>query len=179
MAKRHDFTVGDWTKIATRMDEIISAHTGEDPFEESWKLLVAVLMSERVDSSSLAAPCDDPVSAVNSLLMRAQGEIPGLLPPGTITHLTEPELRRCLTLLHGVRLTDHEAEGLDAIFEFIINRASKGQKGQFFTPRYVVQPIVEMLGIQAGELVVDPACGSGAFLAHAMTTAPGCSVWCT
>lgn len=58
-------------------------------------------------------------------------------------------------------------DALDAIFEALVSRVAKGQKGQFFTPRTVVDFVIRTLAPNKGELVVDPACGSGAFLAHA------------
>lgn len=56
---------------------------------------------------------------------------------------------------------------LDAIFESLVPRVAKADKGQFFTPRAVVELVTRLLAPRAGELVVDPACGSGAFLSHA------------
>jgi type I restriction enzyme M protein len=47
-----------------------------------------------------------------------------------------------------------------------VARGSKGNKGQYFTPRHVVEFCVRVLDPQSGERVIDPACGSGAFLAH-------------
>lgn len=61
-----------------------------------------------------------------------------------------------------------EDEGtLDAIFESLVPRVAKAEKGQFFTPRPVVELVTNLLAPKRGELVVDPACGSGAFLSHA------------
>ena len=37
-------------------------------------------------------------------------------------------------------------------------------RGQYFTPRAVIQAIVECVQPQPGEIVVDPACGTGGFL---------------
>ena len=42
------------------------------------------------------------------------------------------------------------------------------KKGQFFTPRHVVEMCVRMLNPTRKEYVIDPACGSGGFLLHAM-----------
>ena len=42
------------------------------------------------------------------------------------------------------------------------------RKGQFFTPRHVVEMCVRMLNPKRTEYVMDPACGSGGFLLHAM-----------
>ena len=61
---------------------------------------------------------------------------------------------------------------MDALFEHLVGRAAKGSKGQFFTPRHVVEAVVRMVAPAAGETVCDPACGSGGFLVHALRHAP-------
>ncbi len=66
---------------------------------------------------------------------------------------------------------DDRLQALDAVFESLVPRIAKGDKGQFFTPRHVVDFIVKALAPQARDVVVDPACGSGAFLAHARAAA--------
>ncbi len=45
---------------------------------------------------------------------------------------------------------------------------SAGNAGEFYTPRAVTQFMVDMLDPQLHELVLDPACGTGGFLAHVM-----------
>ena len=45
---------------------------------------------------------------------------------------------------------------------------AKKKKGQFFTPRYVIDMCVRMLNPKRTEYVIDPACGSAGFLLHAM-----------
>ena len=42
------------------------------------------------------------------------------------------------------------------------------KKGQFFTPRHVIEMCVRMLNPQDDEYVMDPSCGSAGFLLHAM-----------
>ena len=44
----------------------------------------------------------------------------------------------------------------------------EGQRDSFFTPRNVVQMLIEMLDPEPGELLIDPACGSGGFLIAAL-----------
>jgi type I restriction enzyme M protein len=51
-------------------------------------------------------------------------------------------------------------------FEELIGTAFRGGEGQFFTPRNVVQMMIDIMKPQAGEKIIDPACGSGGFLAH-------------
>jgi len=181
VARRHVLRPGDWESVALRLDEIISAHTGEDPFDEAFKLLLACLAYE-VDPSGAEPfltrhPGESAIAEVNRLLRLAVERWPGILAPSATTHLSAPELLRCATVLAGVRLLDKDLVGLDAIFEFIVNQAAKGQKGQFFTPRHVIAAIVDMVRPQAGECVADPACGSGGFLHHALRYQPRCSVW--
>lgn len=49
-------------------------------------------------------------------------------------------------------------------FEVFSGHQFAGEKGQFFTPRPVVNMIVEMTDPKSTERIVDPACGSGGFL---------------
>ena len=51
-------------------------------------------------------------------------------------------------------------------FEELIGTTFRGNEGQFFTPRNVVQMMIEMLDPSSGERIIDPACGSGGFLAY-------------
>jgi len=53
-------------------------------------------------------------------------------------------------------------------FERFMQDFFKGKMGQFFTPRPVVDFCIKMLGVKQEENVLDPACGSGGFLLHAL-----------
>lgn len=172
MAKRHAHRAGDWSSVAVRLDEIISAHTGQDPFEEALTLLVARLAYERggrrgpfIKEARTAA------ARIDALVTAAARRWPGILDsgePGRRTHLSGAELARCAAVLDDVSLVADDMVGLDAIFEHITTRVAKGAKGQFFTPRHVIASIVRMLCPTSGEHVIDPACGSGGFLTHAL-----------
>jgi type I restriction enzyme M protein len=55
------------------------------------------------------------------------------------------------------------------IYEQILrDLQSAGNAGEFYTPRAVTQFMVEMIDPRLGEHVLDPACGTGGFLAGAM-----------
>jgi len=83
----------------------------------------------------LARQGDEGAIAEVNRLMRVAGERwRGILEPGATTRLSGPELRRCASVLNGVRLFADSLVGLDAIFEFMVSKAAKGQKGQYFTP---------------------------------------------
>ena len=49
-------------------------------------------------------------------------------------------------------------------FEKFLGKTFRGELGQFFTPRTIVDFMVSILDPQEGELVCDPCCGSGGFL---------------
>ena len=51
-------------------------------------------------------------------------------------------------------------------FEELIGTAFRGGEGQFFTPRNVVQMMIDVMQPKSGEKIIDPACGSGGFLAY-------------
>lgn len=52
-------------------------------------------------------------------------------------------------------------------FESLVGKTFRGELGQFFTPRQVVDYMVGVLDIKEGEKVCDPCCGSGGFLIRA------------
>ena len=58
--------------------------------------------------------------------------------------------------------TDTDAKGM--AYEAITSHTLKQRRGQFFTPRKVIRMMVEMVDPKPGQLVLDPACGSGGFL---------------
>jgi type I restriction enzyme M protein len=58
---------------------------------------------------------------------------------------------------------------LSALYESMLKemRDAAGDSGEFYTPRPVVQFIVEVMNPQLGEVILDPACGTGGFLVEA------------
>lgn len=70
--------------------------------------------------------------------------------------------------LQTYSLLQAERDAIGEAFEVFIGPALRGPEGQFFTPRNVVRALVEMVDPQPGELIMDPACGSGGFLTVAL-----------
>jgi type I restriction enzyme M protein len=65
--------------------------------------------------------------------------------------------------------TDIDIKG--KAYEEIVGSNLKGDRGQFFTPRNVMEMSVAMLRPKSDERVLDPACGTGGFLVTAMLSA--------
>lgn len=52
-------------------------------------------------------------------------------------------------------------------FEKFLGKTFRGELGQFFTPRTIVDFMVSLLDPEEGEVICDPCCGSGGFLIKA------------
>ena len=53
-------------------------------------------------------------------------------------------------------------------FEVFINKSVKESEGQFFTPRNVINIIIQAIDIKRDDKIIDSACGSGGFLVEAL-----------
>jgi type I restriction enzyme M protein len=64
--------------------------------------------------------------------------------------------------------SSEEIHTLGHLYESLLRemRDSAGDSGEFYTPRPVVKFMVEVINPQLGETVLDPACGTGGFLAE-------------
>ncbi|MEP1698303.1 MAG: class I SAM-dependent DNA methyltransferase [Paracoccaceae bacterium] len=93
---------------------------------------------------------------------------------GTIFRKSQNKLSDPAKLTRIVSLIDKEGPwigiGVDVkgeIYEGLLEKNAsevKSGAGQYFTPRPVIEAIVECVGPKIGETVCDPACGTGGFL---------------
>lgn len=81
--------------------------------------------------------------------------------------ISEETFRRIVKQLERFDLskTGDDIKGL--AFERFLGTTFRGELGQFFTPRPVVEFMVDLLNPKEGELICDPAAGSGGFLIRA------------
>lgn len=81
--------------------------------------------------------------------------------------ISEETFRRIVKQLERFDLskTGDDIKGL--AFEKFLGTTFRGELGQFFTPRPVVEFMVDLLDPQEGQLICDPAAGSGGFLIRA------------
>ncbi|MCL2635918.1 MAG: N-6 DNA methylase, partial [Betaproteobacteria bacterium] len=77
-------------------------------------------------------------------------------------------LRNVVLHLEGVNLTATDLDTKGVAFEQFMDGFFKGDFGQYFTPRNIIAFAIQMLDIRANDTVMDPACGSGGFLLHAL-----------
>lgn len=67
--------------------------------------------------------------------------------------------------IYNLSTTSDDVKGI--AFEEFLGKTFRGELGQFFTPRTLVDFMVEILDPQEGEKICDPCCGSGGFLIKA------------
>ena len=83
-------------------------------------------------------------------------------------NIDPPILAQCVEHLEGISLDRTELDTKGVAFEEFMGGFFKGDFGQYFTPRELIGFAVEMLDPKRGDLVLDPACGSGGFLLYAL-----------
>ncbi len=82
--------------------------------------------------------------------------------------LTPSHLATCVSFFQDIKLFNSNLFVIDEAFEYLVTQVSKGEKGQYFTPRYVIDMCVKMLNPEKKEYVVDTACGSCGFTVHTL-----------
>src|SRR5437867_9777113 len=79
-------------------------------------------------------------------------------------------LRDVINKIAGIHFTSsEELHTLGALYESLLRemRDAAGDSGEFYTPRPVVRFMVAVTDPRLGEVVLDPACGTGGFLVEA------------
>lgn len=167
----------NFKKIVQDLEELVLADSGKDEFNEIFKLIFAKIWDEkealenRKDKVVEFRKAIDPeitYDRINKLFHKACEEWPGIFKEGEDIELAKRHLQVCVGPVEGVRLMGSNLRIMDDAFEYLLPTEAKKKKGQFFTPRHVVEMCVRMLNPTRTEYVMDPACGSGGFLLHAM-----------
>ena len=72
--------------------------------------------------------------------------------------------REIVRQLEKYNLSDTSEDIKGIAFERFLGRTFRGEIGQFFTPRSIVEFMIRMVNPQEGDAICDPASGSGGFL---------------
>lgn len=166
----------DLVKIIKILEELVLANAGQDSFSEIFKLIYAKLFDEkearkREEHEVFFRQSKDPnitYDVINKLFQKAVQEWPGVFAAHEKVELSPSHLDVCISELQKIKLLNSDLEIIDAAFEYLLPDVAKGKRGQYFTPRHAIDMAVKMIDPQNGEYVIDPACGSGGFLIHAM-----------
>jgi len=84
------------------------------------------------------------------------------------TTLRQPKnLQKLVQSINDIDWYSAREEGLGNLYEGLLEKNANEKKsgaGQYFTPRVLIQTMVNLVQPQAGELIQDPAAGTGGFL---------------
>jgi type I restriction enzyme M protein len=106
---------------------------------------------------------DDPVEVLFKQTKR-EYEADYLFAEDEEIRLKFPTVREIVRLLERYNLSDTSEDVKGIAFERFLGRTFRGEIGQFFTPRELVKFMVEMAEPKFGDIICDPASGSGGFL---------------
>lgn len=163
-------------EIIVELEDEVLANAGVDVFEEVFKLIFTKLYDElacfrgryqylRFRNSDTAAKVK---RSVQSLFDAAKDEWPGVFASDDRIKLSPDHLQVCVGSIEEIKLFNSNLDVIDDAFEYLVNKSSKGEKGQYFTPRWVIDLAVKILQPKETESIVDTAAGSAGFTVHTM-----------
>lgn len=161
--------------LVTEMEDEVLANAGVDVFEEVFKLIFAKLFDEQIGATDKKYNLEFRNSGqsdiqlkekIEKLFKKACSKWEGVFPVDAKINLTPPHLSICVSSLEGVKLFNSNLDVVDEAFEYLMSKSSKGEKGQYFTPRYVIDMCVKMMNPQPHEPIIDTAAGSSGFPVH-------------
>jgi len=161
--------------LILEMEDEVLANAGVDVFEELFKLVFTKLYDEMESGrdkkrhlvfKNYGDTETELKAKIQNLFDKARAKWEGVFPDGAKIDLTPSHLAVCVSSLEGVKLFNSNLDVVDEAFEYLINKSSKGEKGQYFTPRYVIDMCVKMLNPQEHETFIDTAAGSCGFPVH-------------
>ena len=161
--------------LILEMEDEVLANAGVDVFEEVFKLIFTKLFDEMESGRNATRHLEfrnygdtesELKEKVQSLFDRAKERWDGVFSEDAKITLTPSHLSVCVSSLQDVKLFNSNLDVVDDAFEYLMSKSSKGEKGQYFTPRYVIDMCVKMLNPKKTETMIDTASGSCGFPVH-------------
>ncbi len=163
--------------LVIEMEDEVLANAGVDVFEELFQLIFTKLYDEMESTRNKSRYLEfrnygdtesELKAKIQSLFDRAKNKWEGVFAESAKINLSPSHLAICVSSLEEVKLFNSNLDVVDEAFEYLINKSSKGEKGQYFTPRYVIDMCVKMLNPKPEETVIDTAAGSCGFPVHSI-----------
>jgi type I restriction enzyme M protein len=164
--------------LIEEMEDEVLANAGVDVFEEVFKLVFTKLYDEwlsgqgnnrhtRILEFRNTGQTEGALKTkIQKLFDDAKEKWEGVFSEDSKITLTPSHLAVCVRSLENVKLFNSNLDVIDEAFEYLVNQSSKGEKGQYFTPRYVIDMCVKMLNPKEDEYMIDTAGGSSGFPVH-------------
>ena len=103
---------------------------------------------------------------IQKLFDAAKQQWQGVFSDGETLQLSDSHLAICVSGLQDVKLFNSNPLVVDEAFEYLVSKYAKGEKGQYFTLRHVIDMCVQMLNPKRCEYMIDTASGSCGFPVH-------------
>ncbi|MBR0061114.1 MAG: type I restriction enzyme HsdR N-terminal domain-containing protein, partial [Selenomonadaceae bacterium] len=169
---RENKTLAD---LIRELEDEVLANAGVDVFEEVFKLIYTKLFDEMLGGRDKNRVLEfwnygetdaDLKDTIQNLFDRAKDKWSGVFAEDDRIKLTASHLAICVSSLQNCKLFNSNLDVIDDAFEYLMSKSQKGEKGQFFTPRYVIDMCVKMLNPKVNETMIDTAAGSCGFPVH-------------
>ncbi|MHB8627435.1 MAG: N-6 DNA methylase [Aggregatilineales bacterium] len=166
-----------WTlkKVILDLENLVLSHAQGDAFDEIFKLIYTKLYDEWkaerrtghvVEFRAAGATRQQLYDRINTLFQDAKNKWSGVFSPADKIELTPDQLAVCVSFLQELVLFHSNLQVIDEAFEYLVTQVAKAEKGQYFTPRHVIDMCVKMLNPTPDEYVIDTAAGSCGFTIH-------------
>lgn len=182
-ATKELFTIEDvdvFKDLLKKCHNIIRNNEGYDAiqaFDEMSKVLFAKMYEEQFNKGSNRFTTDifDKTLAdlrVNIVqqqfqeILKTKG-FKELFPPETKIDLKDRTIRELVRFFEKFDLTLTNFDVKGEAFEYFLGDTFTGGLGEYFTPRNVVEFVVECFSPKIGDKIIDPFCGTGGFLIYA------------
>ena len=161
--------------LILEMEDEVLANAGVDVFEEVFKLIFTKLYDEMESGRNETRHLEfrnygdtetELKDKIQKLFDKAKNKWDGVFSEEAKILLSPSHLSVCISSLQDVKLFNSNLDVVDDAFEYLMSKSSKGEKGQYFTPRYVIDMCVKMLNPKPDETMLDPASGSCGFPVH-------------
>ncbi len=164
-------------KLIEDLEDLVLANAGVDAFEEVFKLIYAKLYDEwaaknillkkgRIHFRIYGESPGELYEKINNLFKDSINKWKGVFNPMDKIDLSPNHLKTCVSFLQDIKLFNSNLQVIDEAFEYLVTQVAKGAKGQYFTPRHVIDMAISMLNPKESEKVVDTAAGSCGFTVH-------------
>lgn len=105
---------------------------------------------------------------IDNLFKAVKADYPTIFQENDAVALTPQVLAYIVSQLQLYSLLESDVDVKGHAYEEIVGSNLRGDRGEFFTPRNVCNMAVAMLDPDEGQLMLDPACGTGGFLIAGM-----------
>ena len=105
---------------------------------------------------------------IDTLFEAVKDDYPAIFQTNDMVALNPPVLAYIVSQLQMYSLLESDVDVKGHAYEEIVGSNLRGDRGEFFTPRNICNMAVAMLDPSEGQIILDPACGTGGFLIAAM-----------